>query len=391
MRAVAVSAGIVFLAVLASCGTTPLTVPAGEVCTTTSYSISDDFEGARRGRCTVLGDTSVRLEIVREDVHVVNPSSWYAFKLIPSRPVLADIELDYGTWPHRYPPKISDDGKTWRPLRSSIENPEANGSILRFQTQLGREPVWIAAQELVLQDDYEKHYREVANDVGATFSTIGYSVGARPIFMLENLTTATDVVLLSGRQHPPEVSGSIAMLAFTTELFSKSELATEFRHKFRIIVIPLLNPDGVAAGNWRHNAAGVDLNRDWGPFTQPETQVVKELLDELDAGGLTLHAFLDFHSTTRNVFYTQAAAEMVDPDGFTQTWFALARARLEDYSFAVVPGSTPDQANAKNYIGGRYGIPSMTYEVGDETDRQAVMASAEVFAEEFMRLLLKSH
>jgi hypothetical protein len=31
------------------------------------------------------------------------------------------------------------------------------------------------------------------------------------------------------------------------------------------------NPDGVDKGHWRLNDGGVDLNRDWGPFTQPET------------------------------------------------------------------------------------------------------------------------
>jgi hypothetical protein len=37
----------------------------------------------------------------------------------------------------------------------------------------------------------------------------------------------------------------------------------------------------------------------------------------------------------------------------------------------------------------RYGIPSVTYEVGDETDRLATETAAVVFAEEFMKLLLQ--
>ena len=38
----------------------------------------------------------------------------------------------------------------------------------------------------------------------------------------------------------------------------------------------------------------------------------------------------------------------------------------------------------------RYGIPSMTYEVGDETSRVDASAAARVFGEEFMRLLLET-
>lgn len=35
----------------------------------------------------------------------------------------------------------------------------------------------------------------------------------------------------------------------------------------------------------------------------------------------------------------------------------------------------------------RYGVPSLTYEVGDETPRAAAAAAAIIFAEEFMTLL----
>jgi hypothetical protein len=45
-------------------------------------------------------------------------------------------------------------------------------------------------------------------------------------------------------------------------------------------------------------------------------------------------------------------------------------------------------AIAKNYIYARYGIPAVTFEVGDETDRGATQVAARVFAEELMQLML---
>ena len=39
------------------------------------------------------------------------------------------------------------------------------------------------------------------------------------------------------------------------------------------------NPDGVDSGYWRHNSNGVDLNRDWIEFTQPETKAIKQFLE----------------------------------------------------------------------------------------------------------------
>jgi predicted deacylase len=151
--------------------------------------------------------------------------------------------------------------------------------------------------------------------------------------------------------------------------------------------VPLLNPDGVAAGHWRHNLGHADINRDWGPFAQPETQYMSQLLDELDAGGRKLRVFLDFHSTKENVFYTQQ--DPTDPPGFTTKWLANADPRIEDYPYGNDAGPPENLTAAKNYIYRRYGIPSVTYEVGDETDRESVRVAARVFAEELMHLMLE--
>ena len=52
-------------------------------------------------------------------------------------------------------------------------------------------------------------------------------------------------------------------------MLGDTELAREFRQRFRVIAIPVLNPDGITGGNWRMNLGGVDLNRDWGKFDEP--------------------------------------------------------------------------------------------------------------------------
>jgi predicted deacylase len=184
------------------------------------------------------------------------------------------------------------------------------------------------------------------------------------------------------------VTGSVAFQAFAATVFGNSELAQRFRERFRIVGVPFLNPDGVIDGHWRHNLGGVDLNRDWGPFTQPETQLIENLLAELDAAGAKIRVFLDFHSTQRNVFYTQNDEFVTDPPGFTPLWLGNAAARIDNYEFQNQPGPVGEQANSKNYMYKRYGIPTATYEVGDETDREATRAAAGIFAEELMKLML---
>ena len=378
----------VLTALLTSCVSQPLPIPAGSACNAANFSVVDGFAGARRGPCTITGADSVRLDILREDDRVSNPSPWYAFKLTPNKPGTAKVVLDYQTWEHRYVPKISSDGNTWRPLDSGLVEISANLHQATLHVPLTNEPVWIAAQELITPRVNIAWIRRIAERFGVSPTEIGKSRGGEPIHAFDSSTDAKDVILLIGRQHPTEVSGAFAFFSFVETLFDSSELAGTFRQHFRVIAIPLLNPDGVISGNWRHNLGGIDLNRDWGPFTQPETKLIANLLDELDRNGHRIRLFIDFHSTTRNLFYTQDDSSVTDPPDFAHTWLRNAQSRLSNYFFTDEARPTSDTANGKNYMYKRYGIPALTYEVGNETDRIATREAAVIFAEEMMKLML---
>ena len=149
----------------------------------------------------------------------------------------------------------------------------------------GNDPIWIAAQELVRPPDYAAWHQKVASTGLTDIAVLGESRNKRAISILSANATAKDVLLLVGRQHPAEVTGAFGFFAFYEALLSGTELAAQFRQRFNILAIPMLNPDGIVEGHWSHNGGGTDLNRDWGPFTQTETQLVQKLLNELDASG----------------------------------------------------------------------------------------------------------
>ena len=142
----------------------------------------------------------------------------------------------------------------------------------------------------------------------------------------------------------------------------------------------------VADGHWRLNANGIDLNRDWGPFTQPETQAVMDWVNQQEAAGHKLVLMLDFHSTWEDLFYTPS---IQDPPGYATNWLNAVRERLPDFPFRHVPSKDYEQPNSKNYFFTSRGIPAITYEVGDDTDREAIRIAAVMFAEEMMRLMLE--
>ena len=194
-----------------------------------------------------------------------------------------------------------------------------------------------------------------------------------------------------GRQHPPEVTGALALIPFSEEVLNESELSKRFLKHFNVLIVPMMNPDGVKAGHWRFNDGGMDLNRDWGPFSQPETRAVRDAFKRFETGQDEIAFFLDFHSTWSNLLYTQADDEPTKPPMFARDWLAAVDDRLDDkvYPFTREARHNSGKPISKNYIYDTYGISAITYEVGDETPRGTIDVSARVFAQEMMSLLLK--
>lgn len=362
---------------------------AGVACGTAAFSVVDNFDGARRGSCAVLADDHVRVTIVPEDEGTINDSAWYSFKVLPTSGTTARITLEYIGGHHRYIPKLSTDGLRWAPIDVNRVEVSPDGTQATISVPLSDKSLWVSGQELITPAMYNIWNERMATRTDASRSALGRSKGGRIIDMLTTESASSDVLFLVGRQHPAEVTGAFAFFAFCETLLADSALARQFRNRYAIVAVPMMNPDGIIDGNWRHNLGGTDLNRDWGPFEEPETQLIRDLLNQLDGQEKSIRVFLDFHSTQRNVFYTQDADNVTKPPNFTKTWLSNAEKRVENYAYTNEENDTERVGVAKNYMYHRYGIPASTYEVGDETDRHATRAAAAVLAEELMLLMLK--
>ena len=319
---------VALLLTLTSCASVKPSFAPTAPCEAEAFTVTDDFAGARRGHCEVLSSDHVRLTILPEDDGYINDSPWYAFKVVPNIASTATITMRYRGGHHRYPPKISRDGVHWSTLGESVFKISYRRGKATIKIATGDEPFWIAGQEVVTPLFYDDWSRK--------FTAAGL----------------TDLSILG---------------------YSQSELP-----------VSMLNPDGVIGGNWRHNLNATDLNRDWGPFNEPETQLAQELLGRLDASEKSIRVFLDFHSTNRNVFYAPNDDNPTIPPRFTRTWLENAKPRIMGYDFSYEENPIDEVGISKNYMYKRYGIPSTTYEVGDETDREAIRQAAIVFSEELM-------
>jgi predicted deacylase len=177
-------------------------------------------------------------------------------------------------------------------------------------------------------------------------------------------------------------------MSFVETIVGSDELAREFRDSFKVVIVPLVNPDGVAAGYWRHNVSGVDLNRDWGPFTQPETRAVRgELLKYRGGANPRMYLLLDFHSTHRDLFYVQTSEQPTQPADFAQRWLKALSLRVPRYTVRQV-ATAGDKPTSTKWGYETFRVPSITYECGDNTDRVLLRRVARCAAEEMMTLLL---
>ena len=366
------------------------TSAADRFCENDVALIDTQFEGGAFHRCDVR-DGKFVITIRPEDSKVRVPMPWYAFRASPKRPGEAVVLMGFiDADADRFWPKVSLDGTNWQRMPDRTVAISEDNRRLALRIPLAEAPVWIASQRPLTTRFYDIWTLSLAGRSDVAVRILGRSIQGRPISVAET-DTHPQAALFIGRQHPPEVTGALTMHAFLDTVLADTELARSFRDTFTVVTVPLLNPDGVAAGHWRHNAGKTDLNRDWGPFRQPETRSVRDLLADLTERGTALRLMLDFHATQlteTHLFYTQRPQ---DGDGsahaFAADWFDRVRKRRPDLEFIHRP-SKSESANAKNYFFDRYTIPSITYETGDEADPAWIEAAAPVFAEEMMRTLL---
>ncbi|MDE0178966.1 MAG: M14 family metallopeptidase [Gammaproteobacteria bacterium] len=379
-----------WLAAAAAAGLAAAATGADRFCENDIALLDTQFEGGAFHRCDVR-DGKFVITIRPEDAKVEVPMPWYAFRASPKRPGEAVVLMGFADADaDRFWPKVSLDGINWHRLPDQAVAVSEDKQRLALRIPLAEAPVWIASQRLLTTRFYDAWTLSLAQRGDIAVRVLGRSIHGRPISVAETSAKAQGVLFI-GRQHPPEVTGALTMNAFLDTVLADTELARSFRETFTVVTVPLLNPDGVANGHWRHNAGKTDLNRDWGPFRQPETRSVRDLLANLAERGIALRLMLDFHATRAtetHLFYTQRPEDGDgSAHGFSAAWLERVRKRQPDLAFIHRP-SKSESANAKNYFFDTFGIPSITYETGDETDPDWIEAAAPVFAEAMMRELL---
>jgi murein tripeptide amidase MpaA len=353
---------------------------------------SNEFAGGRMNDVVRTGEDAYRVTILPEN-SPINNSPWYAFQVWSEREQKISVELAYPGHRHRYAPRV--DGEALIGMTAEGFPPEVTGDASSgiLSLLVGPEPVTISAQELFPNGRFIEWKTSFAADPRVTYEHIGSSKQGRDLFMVR-ITSAGNppgdkgLILITGRQHPPEIPGYLVMKSFLERVArAGDELSNRFLDRFEVWAVPMMNPDGADGGFWRHNAGGIDLNRDWSAFNQPETRAARDAFLRAKAEGRKVWYGIDFHSTDENIFYPIERNVPTTPDDFTYRWLETFEAADPGMPFNVEAFDTSSPI-AKNWIWSTFGADAVTFEVDDNAPRDQLARFADVAAETLMKLLL---
>lgn len=358
-------------------------------------TFSNEFSEARLNECERIGPLEYRLTISPENAPI-NPSPWYAFKVTSAKTQTLKLRFMLTAKGSVLRPRLSKDGKTWTLIDTVAfeATPKSREALVPERAvasiEVGPQILWVAAQEMIGLAELGAWMDAKAKLPSAREAVIGESIEHRPLRQLTfTETDRPNYVFIISRQHPPEITGTLALMRFIDTIVDDSELSKRYRKTFQTVVVPLMNPDGIEHGHWRHNLGGVDTNRDWKPFTQPETRAARDAMLKLgQAPSAKVFLFLDFHSTGSDVFYAQPDSTTTFPPLFASKWLGAFAKRFPDYKFQRDDAHNVGLPTSKAWAHETFGCAGITYELAYSTDRELIQQVSAGAAEEMIKLLL---
>ena len=353
-----------------------------------NLSFSNQFNGARLNGVKQLNDSLYRLYFKPENTSI-NNSPYYAFDVQSNIQQTLYLQFSYPpAYTHRYVPKIYRDG-VWE--NSSSEQVDASGTYYQLILPL-KGKARVAAQEIQNSQNVANWVYDNSQAPYVQWKTIGKSKLGRPLWVMDiaqGNPRGKPIVVFLTRQHPPEVTGYLAFKSFMETLLEENDLSTAFLEQYHVLAFPMVNPDGVDLGHWRHNAGGIDTNRDWSEYRQPEVRaIVKYIEKTLRKEKANLVLGLDFHSTWYDVFYANKEREKTPYPTLLEQWFRLLEKEIPHYSVHE-KASNSTQPVSKGWLLYGHSAVGVTYEIGDETPRDSIRLIGETSARALMEILFK--
>jgi len=338
--------------------------------------LSVAFEGASLGSWT--RSTPFSFEFTIGDDTNSTFARWYSFRVeggqgheLVFRITNAGGVSAASAWSFNRPAVSSDGGATW----GRIPTTSYQDGVFSFEHTPSSNDEWIA-----LNPVYNfSRWTDLANQIGDhpmvdSLVVLTQTLQGRP-FHLVKITDPSvpdsekGAVWGTARQHPAEVAGSWMAEGLILWLLGDDPQAAELRRRAVFYLMPFMNPDGVALGNYRVNSVGANLNREWSnrdPTTAPTVAAAAQAVEGFVASGGRLEFFVDFHaySSLRKNFFFYSGRNRA-PEAEVQEIEALMdlfETNTGDFTRSGSTSSGDDTRLARGWAFESFGVQAVTFE-----------------------------
>lgn len=249
-------------------------------------SIRTDFPG---GNVLVVKNEGATVELA-PDLRGGRPWFYWHFEAAASQPGL--VKFVIGGVPQtvgvRGPAVSVDAGENWRWLgveQVEYASPPGSGGpnkrdAFTYDFTADRLTVRFAVAIPYLQRNLDDFLRKHAGNGHLDKTMLTRSTQGRSVELLRIGEPGGEKqsVLMTARHHACESMASYALEGFIAEAMSDSPAGKEFRQRYVLFAVPIMDKDGVELGDQGKNRNPHDHNRDYGEGSiYPEVQAVQEL------------------------------------------------------------------------------------------------------------------
>ena len=273
-----------------------------------------------------------------------------------------------GGWPN-YNARVSEDREYWGVAQSSYDAKESDGTLTIRYTPAS-DIAWFAYFAPYSMERHHDLIAECAAVEGVSYRRIGETLDGQPLDYLQ-IGNGEKQVWLYARQHPGEtqaewwMEGALECLTDPSDSIARGLLAQCTFH-----MVPNCNPDGSRRGHLRTNAAGSNLNREWGNPTAEKSPEVLAIRNRMDETGVDFA--MDVHGDEAIPAVFLAGYEGIP--GLTDEHYAhftryrtILERRTPDFQtkigYSTAAPGTGNLSMSTNQVAQRFGCPAMTLEM----------------------------
>lgn len=261
-------------------------------------AVTSNFPG---GNIVVDGNEGATVKI-SPDLRTSKPWFYWYFEAEASHPGRVTFVLPPSKIGVRGPAVSVDEGKTWTWLgtdqvtfaKPKAQAPEAiPQDTFSYDFTQANQKVRFSVGFPYVQSNLDEFLKKNAGNPNLVQSILATTQGGKPVELLQigQPGEGKITMVVAARSHACEALASYVLEGFLQEAMSDAPAGTEFRKKFVLYAVPILDKDGVEAGDQGKNRAPHDHNRDYGTDNlYPEIKALEEL-----AIAKRVQVGIDFH------------------------------------------------------------------------------------------------